>query len=38
MKIGEQWASTARSHKIVHLFLRRGEFSESLHVNHYHGQ
>jgi hypothetical protein len=34
----EQLACTAGSHKIVHLFLRRGELIESLHGNHYHGQ
>jgi hypothetical protein len=38
MKNREQLASTARSHEIVHLFLRRGEVIESLHVDHYHGE
>jgi hypothetical protein len=33
MEYREQLAGTASSHKIIHLFLRRAEFLESLHVD-----
>ena len=34
----QQLAGSARSHKIVHLFLRGGEFVDAWYVNHYYSE